>query len=112
MGGGGWRGILRAIAPYGALQTLSGRHGTAAPWNTRPARFLRSVPAMVTPVRELPWWAHGGSERCPRCLQLFAYEVEYRCVECDGPLCPFCAVSVTVEVREVRCHGCHDEEEG
>ena len=68
---------------------------------------------MVTPVRELPWWAHGGSERCPRCLQLFAYEAEYRCIDCDGPLCPFCAVTVTVEVADVRCAdcGCEEEEE-
>jgi hypothetical protein len=67
---------------------------------------------MAVPVRELPWWAAGGSERCPRCLQLYAYEVEYRCVDCDGPLCPFCAVTASVEVRDVRCGDCVDCEQG
>jgi hypothetical protein len=68
---------------------------------------------MVTEDRQPPWWAHGGSERCPRCLQLYAYEVETRCVDCDGPLCPFCVVSVTAVLAEVpsaRCRDCHDGE--
>ena len=54
----------------------------------------------------VPWWAHGGSERCPVCLQLYAYEVEVRCADCDGPLCPLCAVEVTVELVARRCPDC------
>jgi hypothetical protein len=67
---------------------------------------------MSEPRPDLPWWAAGGSERCPRCHQLYAYELEYRCVDCDGPLCPLCGVAtLTVEVREVRCGECPLEEE-
>ena len=73
---------------------------------------------METAGPQLPWWAHGGSERCPRCLQLYAYEVEFRCVDCDGPLCPFCVVTAKVEVSSVavadarcgECVDCRDEE--
>jgi hypothetical protein len=50
------------------------------------------------------WWLDEGGESCPRCLQTYAYEVEVRCVECDGPLCPHCAVRVTELV--VRCPDC------
>jgi hypothetical protein len=33
-------------------------------------------------------------EQCPSCLQLYVYELEVRCVHCDGPACQFCAVRV------------------
>jgi hypothetical protein len=56
----------------------------------------------------VPWWA--GSERCPRCLQLYAYEVERRCGWCDGPLCPFCVVTVST-TELVCCTGCGEDEE-
>jgi hypothetical protein len=36
-----------------------------------------------------PWWL-GGDEQCPHCHQVYAYEVEVRCCECDGPSCPHC----------------------
>lgn len=60
-----------------------------------------------------PWWAEGGSERCPFCLQSYAYEVEIRCADCDSPSCPCCAV---IERRTAVYHRCSDcvgaEEEG
>ena len=61
---------------------------------------------METHEPDLPWWAAGGTERCPACLHLYAYEVQVRCVDCDGPLCPLCAVEVRVEVVSRRCPEC------
>jgi hypothetical protein len=45
-------------------------------------------------------------EQCPGCLQLYAYELEYRCNACDGPLCPTCIVRV--EMSWV-CSDCAEE---
>lgn len=43
-----------------------------------------------------PWWAPGDgspeSETCPYCLGVYVYELEVRCVDCDRPMCPVCAV--------------------
>jgi hypothetical protein len=39
--------------------------------------------------RSVPWWL-AGDEQCPHCQQLYAYELEIRCVECDEPGCPHC----------------------
>lgn len=50
------------------------------------------------------WWLEDGTEICPICNQLYLYETEYRCVDCDGPSCENC-----VEVREsstVVCKPC------
>ncbi|MGH7481352.1 MAG: hypothetical protein ACRELV_04305 [Longimicrobiales bacterium] len=47
------------------------------------------------------------TEVCAACEQRYLYELEYRCVECDAPLCPICAVSVRAR-RTVRCVDCHD----
>lgn len=55
---------------------------------------------------ELPWWAGGGTERCPVCLQLYAYEVEVRCAGCDAPLCPQCAVEVRASLVTRHCPDC------
>jgi hypothetical protein len=54
-----------------------------------------------------PWWL-GGDEECPQCGQGYAFEAEYRCIACDGPLCPLCVVE-----REagVHCRDCVDERE-
>lgn len=41
--------------------------------------------------RGAPWWL-GGEEQCPHCHQLYAYEIEVRCPECDGPSCPQCVM--------------------
>lgn len=45
------------------------------------------------------------TERCPRCLQLHAYEATVWCARCDGPVCPFCVVR-TRESRELTCADC------
>jgi hypothetical protein len=36
------------------------------------------------------WWLSSGEEECPHCGRLYAYEVESRCSDCDGPSCPHC----------------------
>lgn len=41
----------------------------------------------------------NATQTCPFCLQLYPYEVEYRCVQCDEPVCPFCIVEVKLEQR-------------
>jgi len=55
-----------------------------------------------------PWWAPGESaaeaEECSVCLGLYTYELEVRCVDCDRPMCPVCAVSV----RRTEVHVCFD----
>ena len=40
-------------------------------------------------ARVAAWWL-GGEEECPHCGQLYAYEIEFRCPDCDGPSCPHC----------------------
>lgn len=50
-----------------------------------------------------PWWLGGGGEQCPDCDGTYAYEMEYRCVACDAPICPLCVVRVR---RTVLCSGC------
>ena len=63
---------------------------------------------MSRAVRRETWWLDGGSEQCERCLNRYAYEVEVRCVACDGALCPLCAVTVR-ETRESFCPECKEE---
>jgi hypothetical protein len=41
-------------------------------------------------TRVVAWWLSGGEEECPHCGRLYAYEVEFRCPECDTPSCPHC----------------------
>ena len=57
-----------------------------------------------------PWW-HGGDgvEVCEHCFGRYAYEQEFRCTACDGPICPMCVASVT-EVVVLLCPGCRAEE--
>jgi hypothetical protein len=50
------------------------------------------------------WWLVDGTEICPGCRQAYAYHVEYRCVDCDGPRCPICVQ--TSETMEAVCEGC------
>jgi hypothetical protein len=60
------------------------------------------------PAAAPPWWAEGGSERCPSCERLYVYEMEVRCANCDQPSCPHCAV---VERRTTvirRCRECRE----
>lgn len=62
-------------------------------------------PATQQP-RELPWWL-GGDESCEFCLQQYDIELEYRCVECDHPICPMCVVTIR-ETRRVLCPQCSE----
>ena len=41
-------------------------------------------------IRVVTWWLSGGEEECPHCGQLYAYEAEFRCPDCDSPSCPHC----------------------
>ena len=41
-------------------------------------------------ARVVAWWLSGGDEECPHCGQLYAYEVEFRCPDCDSPGCSHC----------------------
>jgi len=50
-----------------------------------------------------PWWASGGDSTCSFCLQVYHSELAYHCPDCDRPVCPSCAVHVSVEVLGVRC---------
>jgi hypothetical protein len=34
------------------------------------------------------------ASRCPCCLQAYAYEMEVRCVDCDGPACSLCVLDL------------------
>jgi hypothetical protein len=58
-----------------------------------------------------PWWLEPGTEICPTCHQVYLYETEYRCTDCDGPRCQNC-----VQVREaltivcLDCFDCSEEE--
>ena len=40
-------------------------------------------------ARVIAWWL-GGEEQCLHCGQLYAYEIEFRCPQCDSPGCPHC----------------------
>ncbi len=57
-----------------------------------------------------PSWWFEGEERCPFCLGTYVYEVEVRCVECDRPACPLCAVRVRGGAGFL-CPDCAGEEE-
>ena len=57
--------------------------------------------------RELPWWLEAGTEVCPACNHLYLYETEYRCFDCDGPLCPMCVVEKTAV--HISCPTCCDD---
>lgn len=48
------------------------------------------------------------SENCPHCREGYVYELELRCVECDGPMCPLCVVQVKGAVGHI-CPVCHAE---
>jgi hypothetical protein len=40
-------------------------------------------------ARVVAWWLRGDEE-CSHCGQLYAYEIEFRCPDCDSPTCPHC----------------------
>lgn len=51
-------------------------------------------------LQSMPWWLQG-EEECPHCHQLYAYELEIRCPECDEPSCPHCICVICIEGRVV-----------
>ena len=59
---------------------------------------------------ETRWWLEAGTELCSACDQLYLYETEYRCADCDGPRCRDC-----VQVRQsltvcLTCFDCSGQE--
>lgn len=50
------------------------------------------------------WWLLG-EEHCEHCHQEYTLTLEYRCIECDGPVCPHCVV-VVEETTRVVCPKC------
>ncbi len=60
----------------------------------------------TTTTRVVAWWLGSGELECPHCGQPYAYEVEFRCPECDGSCCPHCKKRHP-EDRTV-CAGCLD----
>ncbi|MBW3539362.1 MAG: hypothetical protein KY476_03760 [Planctomycetes bacterium] len=57
----------------------------------------------------MPFWLAGG-EICGCCLQEYHLEAEFRCVCCDGAVCPMCAI-VTVR-GSVVCSACEAAGDG
>ncbi|HEY0940980.1 MAG TPA: hypothetical protein VGE08_12840 [Steroidobacter sp.] len=37
-----------------------------------------------------PWWLMQGDEECLACGQLYIYELEFRCPDCDTVTCIHC----------------------
>lgn len=46
--------------------------------------------SMKEKVRVVAWWLSSGEEECPHCGQVYAYEAEFRCPDCDSPSCRHC----------------------
>lgn len=59
-------------------------------------------------TQETYWLA--GEERCPHCLQGYAFAVERRCSACDGPACPHC-VTIVRDTREIFCTACEQTDD-
>jgi hypothetical protein len=70
------------------------------------------MPKQTSPAKQsMPWWLEG-EEECPQCHQLYAYELEIRCIECDEPSCPHCMKHhVERGIVCVACEGCEPAEE-
>ena len=48
----------------------------------------------------------GEIETCEFCLQRYSYDMQYRCIVCDAPVCPLCACCMW-EVKDVWCPECN-----
>jgi hypothetical protein len=64
-------------------------------------KMLSTENVVAKAKRNLPWWLESGTEICPACSHTYVYETEYRCVACDGPLCPICVEYTTA--LEIYC---------
>jgi len=52
------------------------------------------------------WYLGSGDEECPHCGQWYAYELEFRCPDCDSPSCPHCKCpACVVIITETESHG-------
>lgn len=60
--------------------------------------------------RTTAWWIEGGTEVCDVCGHPHAYELEYRCYDCDAPICPVCVVTVR-RAGHAFCPGCVPREQ-
>lgn len=58
-------------------------------------------------TRSPRWWLET-EVACPFCLQEHAVELTWYCVRCDRPVCPICAVELTLH-RTAVCPECHEE---
>jgi DNA-directed RNA polymerase subunit RPC12/RpoP len=47
------------------------------------------------------------SEICEFCLQSYSYEMQYRCLYCESPVCPICVLHVW-EKQKILCPDCND----
>jgi hypothetical protein len=57
------------------------------------------------------WWLEQGTEICPACNQLYLYETEYRCLDCDGPICSQCVqMKQTLKIVCPTCLECLDDD--
>jgi hypothetical protein len=52
------------------------------------AKSKTQPPAAATAVAA--WWLSDGDQECPHCGQLYIYELEFRCPDCDSPACSHC----------------------
>ncbi|MDW7772099.1 MAG: hypothetical protein SCH71_04325 [Desulfobulbaceae bacterium] len=64
---------------------------------------------MKAETDNLRWWMVQGKEKCPFCLQIYLYEEEYRCIDCDSPVCPHCASRFE---KSAQCPCCISKDKG
>jgi hypothetical protein len=64
---------------------------------------------MANRKRNRPWWLEDDGGFCPACSQAYAYQTEYRCLACDGPVCGIC-VETTIEAEFI-CVDCESVSE-
>jgi len=62
-------------------------------------------------LRVQAWWLEPGTEICPSCDHFYLYETEYRCSDCDGPMCSDCVPERdTLTVVCGTCVACGEQE--
>lgn len=73
-----------------------------------PGRRLAEFVGMASSAE--PYWLFGFEEICAGCGMQHAHAVTVRCIECDGPQCPFCVVIIESGHRCGECAVAADEE--
>ena len=71
-------------------------------------KVLREYLKMGKAKTSAPWWLESGTEICSICHQVYIYETEYRCLDCDAGVCPDC---VKVETNSIICIPCANYEQ-